>query len=263
MKVLTNLPDKTLIRGVASLLVRAIAAPPSDLFLVSPWLKNVRIPTAAVGSFRGALGGDPDEVPLAELLERAARRHRVHLVTKPPGELVDLGLLKRITDKQSSRRRITENPDLTGMDIIEELTGGIDADIRELAANVAGHADTLRLGQQLHPAGGRVYYLDKLHAKLLWTPLGAIVGSANFTNGGMISNDELMLEVTDAAAHAALGDAARAMVGRAVPSDRYRLRDRLNALGLVAADLVQRAAEPVPTDPPQLTEILRLLTPFL
>jgi phosphatidylserine/phosphatidylglycerophosphate/cardiolipin synthase-like enzyme len=263
VKVLTNLPDKTLIRGVASLLVRTIAATPGDLFLVSPWLKDVRLPTAAIGSFRAALGGDPDEVPLVEILERAARRHRLHLVTKPPGELVDLELLKRIADKQRSRLRLTENLDLTGMDIIEELTGGIDADIRALAASASKHADTLRISQQLHVVGAKVSYLDKLRAKVLWTPLGAIVGSANFTNGGLLSNEELMLEVTDAAAHAALGDAVRAIVGRAVPSSSYRLRDRLSEWKLVTADLACPGEKPLPADPLLLTEVMRLLTPFI
>jgi phosphatidylserine/phosphatidylglycerophosphate/cardiolipin synthase-like enzyme len=262
VKVLTNLPNKTLIQGIASLLVRTLAADSGDLYLVSPWLKDVRLPTAAVGSFRSSLGGDPDELGLGDLLEHAARRHQIHLITKPPGELVDLELLKRIGEKQSSRRRLTENTDLMGMDIVEEVAGGIDADISDLADRAAGHAETLRLAQRLHAAGARVYYLDRLHAKLLWTPLGAVVGSANFTNGGLISNDELMLEVTDAAAHAALGEAARAMVGRAVPSDRYRLRN-LDAYGLASADLRRRAAAGTAGDPPPLTHILRLLTPFI
>lgn len=66
-------------------------------------------------------------------------------------------------------------------------------------------------------------YVDRLHAKLLWTPRGALVGSANFTNGGLVSNEEVMLEVTDRTAHAALLATGRAMASRALPAERYRL----------------------------------------
>lgn len=132
MKVLTNQPNPLLIRGVAPLLVRSLAVERSDVFLISPWLKDLRLPTTEVGPFRAALGGDPHVLPLAQLLERIARRHSLCLITKPPAELVDLRVIRRINDKQLARRRLTQHVHLTGLDIVDELTAGIDADVREL-----------------------------------------------------------------------------------------------------------------------------------
>jgi phosphatidylserine/phosphatidylglycerophosphate/cardiolipin synthase-like enzyme len=263
VKVLTNRPSPVLIRGVASLLVRALAAGPGEVYLISPWLKDVSLPTADVGSFRAALGGDPDEVPLTELLERAAHRHSLHVITKPPAELVDLRIIRRIEEKKVDRRRVVEHADLSGMDIVDELTAGIDADVRELISSVAAHADTLRIAHRIRGAGARVAFLDRLHAKMLWTPHGALVGSANFTNGGLVSNDELMLEVTEPAAHAALLSAARAMASRARPCDRYRLVREAVRAGLDATRLRGRAFNPPPEDPPPLTDVLKLIAPFL
>jgi phosphatidylserine/phosphatidylglycerophosphate/cardiolipin synthase-like enzyme len=263
VKVLTNRPSQTLIRGVSSLLVRALAADRGEVYLISPWLRDVRLPTADVGSFRAALGGDPDEVPLSDLLERVARRHQFHLVTKPPGELIDLRTIRRITEKQTTRRRVVEHADLSGLDIVDELTAVLDDDLRRLVAEAATHADTLRLAHRARWAGAEVAFLKRLHAKLLWTPHGALVGSANFTNGGLMSNDELMLEVTDAAAHAALLDAARAMVGRATRTDRYRLTREAAQAQVDVSALLKRVAEPEAGDDASLIEVLKLIAPFL
>ncbi len=263
MKVLTNIPDPLLIHGVASLLVRALATDPGEVFLVSPWLRNVRLPIADVGSFRAALGGDLDEIPLADLLERVAHRHSLYLITKPPAELVNIQLLRRIMDKQTARRRIVEHADLAGLDLVDELTSDIDNDVRELALSAANHVETLRIVHRVCAAGARVAFLDRLHAKLLWTPQGVLVGSANFTNGGLGSNDELMLEVTDSATHTALLATIRLMGSRAVTSENYRLVREIAAVGLSPNDLLTRALEPRPEDPPPLTDVLALIAPFL
>ena len=206
-------------------------------------------------------GVTPAEVALAELLERAVRRHRLTLVTKPSAELVDLRAVRRLTDKQAARRRVAAHADLAGLDIVDELTAGIDADVRDLTAQAASHADTLRIAARVAAAGGAVAFLGRLHAKLLWAPPGALVGSANFTNGGLVTNDEVMLEVTDPAAHAALGATARAMTDRAVPAGQYRLTrcpflkslgswagigQDIGQTGLIPARLAPARAPPMP-----------------
>jgi phosphatidylserine/phosphatidylglycerophosphate/cardiolipin synthase-like enzyme len=263
VKVLTNRPAPDLIRGLTSLLVRSLSAERGEVYLISPWLKDVRLPTGDVGSFRAALGGDPDEMPLSELLERTARRHALHVVTKPPHELIDLPTVRRISDERATRRRVTGHADLSGLDIVDELTASIDDDLRRLAAEAATGGETLRLVNRAGAAGAAVAFPDRLHAKLLWTPHGALVGSANFTNGGLVANEELMLEVTDAAAHAALLEAARAMAGRGTRAGRYRLTRDAERAELNVPLLRKRAATPTADDPPPLTEVLRLIAPFL
>jgi phosphatidylserine/phosphatidylglycerophosphate/cardiolipin synthase-like enzyme len=79
----------------------------------------------------------------------------------------------------------------------------------------------------LQAKGAELYYLDKLHAKLLWTPIGALIGSANFTNGGLSYNDELMVEITDETELTKLQSIAQQMGNRAVLAQNYSLNKTL------------------------------------
>ena len=69
--------------------------------------------------------------------------------------------------------------------------------------------------RDLRAAGASTYFLKRLHAKLVWSPTGALMGSANLTNAGLTYNDELMLEVnTPGEPHSRLGEAARALLAK-------------------------------------------------
>jgi phosphatidylserine/phosphatidylglycerophosphate/cardiolipin synthase-like enzyme len=230
-----NQPEPLLIRGVATLLVQSLTVSPGEVWLISPWLRDVRLPVAAAGTFRPVLSDAGDEMRLGDLLARVAKRHTLHIITKPPAELVDLRTMLRLEEKLQARQRLGEEEELKGYSVIEDLASGLDADIRLLADSLTVHAETVRLGLELRSAGAQLSYRDKLHAKLLWTPLGAMVGSANFTNGGLAVNDELVLEVTDPAAHQALQSAARQMSDRARQSHAYSLRRALERAGTSAA----------------------------
>lgn len=263
MKVLTNRPEASLLPGVASLLVQALATGPNEVFLISPWLKDVRLPLADVGSFRPLLGADPDEMGLGDLLALVSRRHTVHLVIKPPGELVRVADLKRVADKQEVLIRLRDDEELQGLDVVDRVAGELEVDIREMARAAATHIETLRLAHRLRGGGARLYFLDQLHAKLLWTPQATLVGSANFTNGGLITNDELMLEVTDAAAHRSLLEAARSMTSRAVPAEHYHLGRALARVGLsanvISGDGIGRFTEGMPL----MADLCLQLAPYL
>jgi phosphatidylserine/phosphatidylglycerophosphate/cardiolipin synthase-like enzyme len=261
MKVLCNRPGPDLLRGVAQLLVETLALPGREVWLISPWVRDVRLPLADAGHFASLLGGARDEIGLVEMMAALARRHTLHVVLKPPGELVDLGAARRLALKLDARGRLASEEYLQGLTILEELTADLDTDIRDLARQVTAHAETIEAGWRMQEGGARLYYLDKLHAKLLWTPLGALVGSANFTNGGLSANEEVMLEVTDRDTHAALGETARQLGGRAQPAGSYTLRRALERVGYEADDFLRLAGRPGLAEFPEVRRLLERLAP--
>src|SRR5262249_12552624 len=178
MKVLLNHPEPALLRGVAAILTQTLAQTAGEVWLISPWLRDVILPLDQVGHFRTLLGGLPDQMRLGELLARIAQKHALHVVTKPPGELVDFAELRRLASKVATRRRLLLEEDLQGLSIVEDLAGDFDLDITGLTDAVTVHFDTIHLGLELQRQGAHLYYRDKLHAKLLATPVGVLVGSA-------------------------------------------------------------------------------------
>ena len=229
MKVYGNYPELTLSRGLAQLLVDSLDAN-GEVWLISPWLKDVRLAIAQLGDFASLLGGQREEIELSQLLTRIAEQHRLRVITKPPGELIPFRTLKRLAYKIDLRKRLLEEreeEDLQGYDIIEEVIEEFNADIEQLTSAATVHAETIRIGRMLQAKGAELYYLDKLHAKLLWTPIGALMGSANFTNGGLSYNDELMVEITDPAELPKLQSIAQQMGNRAVIAQNYSLNKTL------------------------------------
>jgi phosphatidylserine/phosphatidylglycerophosphate/cardiolipin synthase-like enzyme len=105
--------------------------------------------------------------------------------------------------------------------------------------------------------------LDRLHAKLLWTPIGALVGSANFTNGGLLGNEELMLEATDPAVHGALEETARQFLGRSRPSEEHNLIRDLKQVDLSPQIIVSLASSAVMEPYPGLQQLLNNLAHFI
>ncbi|MDI9641488.1 phospholipase D-like domain-containing protein [Geitlerinema splendidum] len=239
MKVYGNYPEPTLSRGLAKLLVDSLDAK-GEVWLITPWLKDVRLAIAQLGDFASLLGGQREEIELSQLLTRLAEQHRLRVITKPPGELIPFRQLKRLAYKLNLRRRLLEErkeeEDLQGYDIIEEVIEEFNTEIEQLASAATVHADTIRIGRMLQAKGAALYYLDKLHAKLLWTPLGALIGSANFTNGGLIYNDELMIEITDPTELPKLHPVAQQMVNRALPAQKYSLNKTLEREGYPVKD---------------------------
>ncbi|MEQ8541141.1 MAG: phospholipase D-like domain-containing protein [Coleofasciculus sp. D1-CHI-01] len=230
MKVYGNYPEPTLSRGLAKLLVDSLDAK-GEVWLISPWLKDVRLAIAQLGDFASLLGGQREEIELSQLLTRIAEQHRLRVITKPPGELIPFRALKRLAYKIDLRKRLLEEreeqEDLQGYDILEEVIEEFNTEIEQLASAATVHAETIRIGRMLKAKGAELYYLDKLHAKLLCTPLGALIGSANFTNGGLSYNDELMLEITDQTELAKLRTVAQQMVNRAILAQKYNLNNTL------------------------------------
>ncbi|AFZ22350.1 phospholipase D-like domain-containing protein [Allocoleopsis franciscana] len=230
MKVYGNYPEPTLSRGLAKLLVDSLDAM-GEVWLITPWFKDVRLAIAQLGDFASLLGGQREEIELSQLLTRIAEQHRLRVITKPPGELIPFRTLKRLAYKIDLRKRLLEEreeeEDLQGYGIIEEVIEEFNTEIEQLTSATTVHAETIRIGRMLQAKGAELYYLDKLHAKLLWTPIGALIGSANFTNGGLSYNDELMVEITDPTALPKLQLVAQQMGNRAVLAQEYSLNKTL------------------------------------
>jgi phosphatidylserine/phosphatidylglycerophosphate/cardiolipin synthase-like enzyme len=212
-------PD--LARGLLGLLVDALDAEPGDVWLISPWLREVELPVP--GHFASVFGGHRDQVPLTELLGRAVQRHRLRVVTKPPAELVPLREVRRLAGLLDARTRIMAEERIRGYEAVDRAVEALNAEAAVLAAYVVRHAATLRIGWELRERGAELFFLDRLHAKLLWTPAGALLGSANFTGGGLGGNEELMVEITGLEEGLQLADAAQVLQHRATDAGSYDL----------------------------------------
>ncbi|HEX7239489.1 MAG TPA: hypothetical protein VF263_04410, partial [Longimicrobiaceae bacterium] len=168
-------------------------------------------------------GGHRDQVPLTELLGRIVQRHRLRVITKPPAELVPLQDVRRLADLLEARARILAEERIRGYEAVDRAVEALNAEGAVLAAEAAKHAATLRIGWELRERGAELFFLDRLHAKLLWTPAGALLGSANFTGGGFGGNEELMVEITSLDEGQRLAGAARELQRRATAAGAYDL----------------------------------------
>lgn len=225
MRLFTKTSDEPLARGLLRLLVDTCDVERGDVYLLSPWLCDIVLPLGDLGHFASLFGGHRIEVPLSEVLVRVAERHRLHVICKPPDELVEFADISRLLQKIDTRARLIAEEDFRDYAISDDLVEDLNNDIGHLATRVLNHAPTLHLIQQLESAGANTYFLPRLHAKFLWTPVGALVGSANFTNGGFFRNDELMLELSDMRSHSELRIAAEDFARRGVPRLRYSLAE--------------------------------------
>lgn len=219
MRVFSRATETSLAPRFARLLLASLDCEPGRVILVTPWLKNVLLPI--VGHQASHFGGHVSEATLEEVLVRVAQRHDLRVVVKDLQELVGLREVERLVSKVESRERLLKEEELAGFAIRDELITDLNADIAQLADSALCHYDTVEFALRLRERGATVHFLRNLHAKLLWTPLHAFLGSANFTNGGLSWNDELMVEVTEPAAHAMLGEAANGFLERAVESSQY------------------------------------------
>jgi phosphatidylserine/phosphatidylglycerophosphate/cardiolipin synthase-like enzyme len=198
----------------------------------------VELPVHDAGHVDSIFGARRDRVTLWELLGRLATRHRISVVTKPPAELVPLAGARRLARVVAARHAMLADSGVLDYDAADHVLAALDAEAEALEREVMMHAETLSLGLMLREAGAEVRYLDNLHAKLLWTPAGALLGSANFTHGGFGKNEELMVEVTTPTEHRQLGETARALAARGTLAGAYDLGPALRRADLSAADVL-------------------------
>jgi len=219
MEVLSRSTIDNLAPRFARILLACLDCEPGRVVLVTPWIKNVRLPIE--GHQASHFGTHLSEATLEEMLARVARRHELHLIVKAPQGLVGLRDVERLVIKVERRERLLEEEELAGYAIRDELVEDLNADIAQLADSALRHYDTIEFALRMRLHGASAHFLHRLHAKLLWTPLHAFFGSANFTNAGFSWNDELMVEVTEPQMHVKLGRAAEGFLARAVAAEDY------------------------------------------
>lgn len=257
MRIYTSERTPDLRSGLLGLLLAAFDTEPSEIWLVTPWLRDIVLPVADQGHFASLFGGQRDEVRLVELLARLGRRHRIHVVSKPFDELVPLRTASRIRELLDDRDRLRADEDVRAYEVAERVLATLGEEIAALSRIVTQHADTVNTLAGLVERGVNVHVLPRLHAKLLWTPAGAILGSANFTHGGMAVNEELMTEVSATNQLSDLLAAAQGFAERGAALDGYSLRPSLRTLGMTERhfrELLARFA-----DEPALQEATTLM----
>lgn len=245
------------------MLLAAIDAEPGEVFLISPWLRDVGLPVAGLGHFVSVFGGYRDTVTLGDLLSVVASRHRLTVVTRTPGELVPLARLRTLHEVLRSRAAMIAEEAIRDYDAVDRAVAALTAQTDVLTEEVLQHAPTLALGRSLRERGADFRVLDRLHAKLLWTAAGGLLGSANFTAAGLARNEELMVEVTAPVEHRQLGDVAKDFASRATPVDDYDLRPALRRARVHPPELRAWAEGLRSEDRPGLEPLLRELLTYL
>jgi hypothetical protein len=221
MEIFTRQTLDSLSSRFSRILLASLDSEPGRVVVVTPWIGNVRLPIE--GHQATNFGSHLSEATLEEVLARVARHHELHMVVKAPQELVDLHDVERLMVKIERRERLLEEEELAGYAIRDELISDLNDDIAYLADQALRHFGTIELVLRLRERGAKVHFLEALHAKLLWTPLHAFFGSANFTASGFSRNEELSVEVSSRRSHDLLGQAAEGFILRATPADKYDL----------------------------------------
>lgn len=207
------------------LMLEALDCAPSEVWLITPWLKNVEFDVRSLGPYRSVFGTHRERITLKDLLRLLGQKHLIHVIVKPPHELVPLPALAEYQLTAEQVRRVQANEDLD-FDLQDEVMRGLRERSAELKREFLNHADTVLFAEELAHLGAQVSYRDALHAKLLWLPSGALFGSANFTNGGLAYNAELVAEVRSDEPLEGLRVAAEDFQAHSWPRDQYDLTDR-------------------------------------
>ncbi|CAA9370272.1 MAG: hypothetical protein AVDCRST_MAG68-5677 [uncultured Gemmatimonadetes bacterium] len=235
MRIYTRDRSPDLRHGLLTHLLDAFDAPPGDLLLISPWLRDVDLPVADAGHFSTVFGGHRERVALSELLGRLVARHRVVVVVKPPAELIPLDRLRRLVQVLAARAALLAEVRIRDFDVTERTAVTFGTEAEGLEQEFTKHAATLHMVSALRATGAEIRFLDNLHAKFLWSRAGAMLGSANFTNAGFGRNEELMVEITTREEHERLGATALEFVGRATAAAAYDLGAGLRSAGIQPA----------------------------
>lgn len=257
MRIYTTGHTPDLRSGLLGLLLAALDTEASDVWLVTPWLRDVMLPIADQGHFASVFGGQRDEVRLAELLVRLGRRHRIHVVSKPPHELVPLRKASRIRELLDDRDLLLADENVREYEAAERALRTLGDEIAALGQEVTQHAETVNMLAELAEHQVDVHVLPNLHAKLLWTPAGAILGSANFTHGGLAVNEELMIEVSVDEQLSELSATAKTFAQRGLRLADYSLRPTLIRLGATVQEFRDLAVRF--TQEPSLQEAATLM----
>jgi NgoFVII restriction endonuclease N-terminal PLD domain len=211
--------------GLISLLLSTLDAEAGEILLVSPWIRDIAFRMEDHPGARHVFR-HVGTVRLSDVLGALSSRHAVHVITKPPDELVSADLLSRLRRLDATLQDIRADTDARGIATVDDAVHAMSEEARALAQEATRHGDGVATALKFREIGAHVSFLAGLHAKLLWTPAGALIGSANFTHAGFERNEELMVEVTTEHEHEELRGAAHEIERRSTPCSTYALRHR-------------------------------------
>jgi phosphatidylserine/phosphatidylglycerophosphate/cardiolipin synthase-like enzyme len=221
-RIVTNTGPTKVAERIRSLLLDSLSATGGEMWIISPWLTDVDFSVSEAGHFASALGGSRERVLLSEVLEHAAERFDIHVITRPPHQLVRTSLLTRLQEKCTVYQRAKESESARQDATYEDIMAALLDEIEYLADEVVKHVSTLQCASNFLDAGADLLYRPSLHAKLFWTPFGAMVGSANLTHSGLFQNPELVLETSNDEQIENLRRAACDLAKEAEPRDDYQ-----------------------------------------
>jgi len=213
VQILSVYPQPTIAARLVDLLIGALPEKGADVWLVSPWITDFSVSLETRGPLLPLLGRDLEHTQLSVLVGLVARWNTVHVVVRPPSELVGRGELSRLAALLRARRQLL--PLARQDETVREVLSIMERESEDLVTAAISNGDTVRLAARLRTVPGvKLHFNPRLHTKLLVTPRAALLGSANFTYSGMSRNDEIALIVDSPADVAALRRAAEATASR-------------------------------------------------
>ncbi|WP_027891145.1 hypothetical protein [Calidithermus chliarophilus] len=254
MKFIVNAANHKVIHSFTRVLAEAVDIhEPNDVYLISPWLKDVRLPVGEVVFSTRMLR---QEMRLLELLEHLLKVHRLWVVVKPPHELFALDELAPLRERLDLLEHAQAEQGHIRQAIFDAVIRHLRLQVQAAVDGLMVHVETITLARKLSEMGARVLFLPQLHAKLLWTPRATLFGSANFTNGGLTYNEELAAELDSAAVPLKL---VQGFVERATPIEQYRLSSALRRAGVDSNTLADLGMRREVSFHPQLQQTLEYL----
>jgi len=198
MRLLSNYIGKwkkktTISEALLDLLLMEImdARPGSELFIVSPWIRNISFQTSVRGDLRTVLDYTPTRISLLKLLEEFLRRGgKICIVCLPPHRLIQQEDINSLIQLVKLREEAEDH----------ESKLLLSAQIAKTTSSVLMNKtmiDFLASLRRKQIAKVEVIYNERLHAKIYLGKHMAIIGSANITNSGFNFSDEVCIVDSD------------------------------------------------------------------
>ena len=156
----------------------------SELFIISPWIRNIELQTSVRGDLRLVLSYTPSRVSLKKFIDKFIERGgKLTIICLPPHRLINQEDIYSLIQLSQLRDRIEDH----------NIKSFISAQITKITSNILINKpmlDFLAALKNKYSEKVEIIYNERLHAKIFLGEYIAIVGSANITNAGFQYNDE-------------------------------------------------------------------------
>lgn len=198
MRLLSNYSGKwykksTITEALFDLLLTEIinANTDSELFIVSPWIRNIEFKTSIRGDLKLAVNYAPSRISLLKILEEFLNRGgKLKIVCLPPDNLISqeeidsliqfLNLRERMEDQESKLLLSSMIAKKTSRILINKPMINFLATLKR------------KFSEQV-----KIIYNSRLHAKICLGQHLVLLGSANITNRGFQYSDEVCIITHD------------------------------------------------------------------